>query len=102
MSLRQHLATASDRVNSGLPSSDAAAAFLQGEDGSTSRLLSSTLLRSALIFPGLMVAGIDWKKSLLGAVLGSIGISTFILLYMSARNTGESPVRLAGTKGKKR
>lgn len=94
--LRDHVLAVSDRINAGLPSSDSAAAFLAGEQGSTGRFVSSTALRSLLIFPGLLVAGIEWRRALLGSLLGSIGISTFILIYMSARNTTRSPVQMRG------
>jgi len=68
-----------------LPSSEAASAFLAGAEGSTTKLVGSTVLRAALIAPGLWIAGVrDPKKIVLGALTSSALISTFILIYMNA------------------
>ena len=70
-----------------LPSSDAASAFLEGAEGGTFALITSTGLRSILIAPGLLIAGVPWKKALLASVISSISITTFILIYMSAKKS---------------
>lgn len=65
-----------------LPSSDAAAKFLRGESGGTFELVTSTVLRSVLIAPGLVIAGVDGKKALLGSALSSVAITGFVLAYL--------------------
>lgn len=72
-----------------LPSSDAASAFLEGAPGGGFALVTSTALRSVLIAPGLIAVGIPWKKALLGALVSSISITTFILIYMSAKKANQ-------------
>lgn len=68
-----------------LPSSDSAKRALDGEANGVRDLALSTLLRSALIAPGMMVVGIEPKKAVLGSVISSIFITTFILAFMGAK-----------------
>lgn len=68
---------------SSLPSSDAAARFVMGEEGAFGGVVSSTLLRALLIAAGMYVAGIRDEKTLVKAALGgAIGIEVFVLFYV--------------------
>lgn len=77
-----------------LPSSDSAKRALDGESNGVRDLALSTLLRSALIAPGMMVVGIKPGKALLGSVVSSFFITTFIVCYMAAnKRSGRRAVR---------
>lgn len=76
-----------------LPSSDSAKRALDGEPTGARDLAISTLLRSGLIAPGLMIVGIAPKKALIGSLVSSIFISTFIVVYMAAKRGRRRPAR---------
>ena len=68
-----------------LPSSDAARCVLENKPGAVGQLALSTLLRSALIAPGMLLIGVKPGKALLGSVISSIFITTFVVTYMGAK-----------------
>lgn len=84
-----------------LPSSDSAKRALDGEANGVRDLALSTLLRSALIAPGMMVIGIAPKKALLGSVVSSFFITTFIVCFMAA-NKGTARRRVRALRPAKR
>jgi hypothetical protein len=81
-----------------LPSSDAAAEFLRGTEGGTGKIIASTVLRSVLILPGLLVVGVEPKKAVFGSLISSGLITGFILIYMGA----DAPKRVLGGTRKRR
>ena len=68
-----------------LPSSSAAAEVLAGTSGGVPRFIGATALRSGLIFPGLLLAGVA-----LGALLSSGMISGFVLAYLALKKKEDS------------
>lgn len=87
--------------NASLPSSEAAASFLNGEDGGFAKIISSTLLRALLIAPGLALGGVrEPKKVIIASLASSLMISTFILVYLGAKATSQptSALVLAGRR----
>ena len=68
-----------------LPSSSAAADVLAGTSGGVPRFIGATALRSGLIFPGLLLAGVAFKRAALGALLSSGMISGFVLAYLALK-----------------
>lgn len=66
-------------ANGSPPSSYAAYSVVRGEPESLRRFAGLTALRSAIIWPGLAVAGVPKGKRLKAAVYASIGISLFTL-----------------------
>lgn len=68
-----------------LPSSDAAKCVLENKPGAVGQLVLSAVLRSALIAPGMLLVGVKPAKALLGSVISSIFISTFVVTYMGAK-----------------
>lgn len=89
-----------------LPSSEAAAAVLNGEAGSWAKLFASTVLRAILIAPGLALGGVrEPKKLLWGSLASSVLITGFILAYLhtgskSARPTHSRHVHATGLAGR--
>lgn len=68
---------------SSLPSSDAAARFVMGEEGAWKDIITSTLLRAVLIAAGMYVAGIRDRTTLTKAAIGgAVGIEMFVLAYI--------------------
>ena len=69
-----------------LPSSASVQGLLEGQPGGLGRVVASTALRSVLILPGLLVAGVAPRRALLGALLGSVGITAFIVIYLGLKD----------------
>ena len=82
-----------------LPSSDAAAEFLKGREGGTGKVIASTVLRSVLILPGLLVVGVEPRKAFFGSIISSSLITGFILIYMGSH---DSKKRLGEPRPRKR
>lgn len=83
--LAQHLGRA-DIQESTLPSSEAAKSLLNGEEGGIAKFAASTVLRSILIMPGLLLGGVrEPKKIVMGSLISSTMISSFVLLYLAAK-----------------
>lgn len=85
-------ALAKPTVNKSLPSSSSVAELLEGKPEGIPKVLVSTALRSILIFPGIVLAGVKPRQAILAALLGSVGITSFIIIYMGMRdaaNRGE-------------
>ena len=66
-----------------LPTYATAAEVLERRNGSGLRLAGWTIARTALIFPPLLVVGIDWKRAAAGALVASSLISAFTLLRIA-------------------
>lgn len=66
-----------------LPSSTAAADFLDGKPGGLASVVTSTALRAGLIAVGLLVVG-QRKGVVKGAIGGAIAIEAFVLTYIAA------------------
>lgn len=64
-----------------LPSGESATEFLQGEPGSTWRLLSHYLARSAILGAGLAVAGARGKELVKYSLAGGAAIEAFVLAF---------------------
>lgn len=76
-----------------LPSSSSVKRLLDGDPKAIGGVMISTGLRSILIFPGILLAGVDWKKALLAALLGSIGITSFVILYIGLSESAQKNMR---------
>jgi len=63
------------------PSAASVCDVLDGKSGAMPRFLGHWLLRSALIMPGLVIAGVRDKRLLTGAIMGSTMISLFLLFF---------------------
>lgn len=88
--------------NASLPSSEAAASFLNGEDGGFAKIISSTLLRALLIAPGLALGGVrEPKKVIIASLASSVMISTFILVYLGVQ-AGSQPTAALTLAGRRR
>ncbi len=70
-----------------LPSSSSVQELLEGRSGGLARTIASTVLRSGLILPGVLLAGVPPKRALLAAALGSVGITAFIVIYLGLKDS---------------
>lgn len=79
-----------DVKEASLPSSESAKALLNGEPGGWWKFTSSTILRSILIAPGLIIGGVRKPSQILvGSLASSMLISTFIITYLAFDNEEE-------------
>jgi len=67
-----------------LPSYQTAADVLEKKNGSGIRLIGWTFARTALIFPPMLVVGVNWKRALAGSLIASSLISVFTLVRIWA------------------
>jgi hypothetical protein len=71
-----------------LPTSDSVLCVIRGERGGWGKVLLSTLLRSALIAPGVYLAGGRGTRLALGSIAASSSITTFLFLWHLAHEQG--------------
>ena len=77
--------------------------MLDGEPGAWPKFIGHWLLRSALIMPGLVVAGVRDKRVFTGALASSTLVSLFLMLYtVVERGRRGQTRRLYGMSTKKR
>ncbi len=67
------------------PSSYAMADFIEGHPGALPRVIAGTASRALIMVPGLALAGVKPPRLFNAAVLGSVGISTFLWLMYSSK-----------------
>lgn len=82
------------------PSSYAIAAAIDGEPGAWGRVLTVTLARAFIIFPGLYLGGIRGKHLLTGSLAASSTITAMLFGMYAAKKGGlaggRAPSRFSG------
>jgi len=75
------------------PSSESACALLEGKPGGIPRFIGHWLLRSALIMPGLALAGVRDRRLITASLASSTLISLFLVIYSVAEGCSSGPDR---------
>lgn len=70
---------ANPEATAALPTYATIASVMEKQTGSGWRLAGWTVARSVLIFPPMMLVGVEWKKAIFGALLSSGIISVLAL-----------------------
>lgn len=70
------------------PSSYAVASVYEGDPNGWARVATATLMRAFFVAPGLAIAGVRGKKLVLGAVLGSAGITGALFVLYGLKRAG--------------
>lgn len=89
------------QIKTSLPSSDAAKHVLEGKPGAWLEFGASTVLRGVLVMPGLLIAGVDAKKALLGSMISSVLISTFVIGYLKFNSPGAQTARVTAANSRR-
>lgn len=71
-----------------LPSSQSVIACLRGEPGAIAKTALTTLLRTALLLPGVYLAGGRGWRAWVGASAGSMTITLFLFFWYAAQEKG--------------
>lgn len=69
------------------PTYRSAARVLERRNGEGMRLVGWTLMRTALILPGFMIAGVPMRKAIAGSLISSALISTFAIVFIHQEAT---------------
>lgn len=67
-----------------IPSSSSACALVNKQPGAVFKVAGHLLGRAVLLMPGLLVAGVSGKNLIKASILGSAGITAFLLIYTAA------------------